>query len=274
MLIQKNTNKRDALNGIPLFNSYLYVIHSDNRIIKNMSNFKVVHAEAFPQQIQWQYRDTFVLLLIPLIMLNGWLASLLFSQATQIALVDSIFRGGLFLVLCYLYKEMLIRHWQYFNRVSLKSWLLVIVGAIVLQGLISITRAFLPMHHSVNPIEEAPIDPQTIAFIPLLFISLGPIFTALIEDIVFRYTLLHKLFVPKIGIRIILVLLNSILFGLIHYHNFDGHLIATVSFMVAGLFLNVVYLWTRNIWHVLLIHVLNNAVLSLGAVILLKLFAL
>ncbi|MFW1753918.1 type II CAAX prenyl endopeptidase Rce1 family protein, partial [Acinetobacter wanghuae] len=39
---------------------------------------------------------------------------------------------------------------------------------------------------------------------------------------------------------------------------------------VAGLFLNLIYVWTRNIWHVLLIHFMNNAVLSLGGVILLK----
>lgn len=41
--------------------------------------------------------------------------------------------------------------------------------------------------------------------------------------------------------------------------------------MSAGLFLNLIYLWTRNIWHVLLIHFLNNAVLSVGGILLLKL---
>lgn len=239
-----------------------------------MSNFKVVRAELFPQHIQWQWRDHFALLLIPLIMLNGWIASQIFSEVTQIALVDSLFRGILFLLLCYFYKEMLIRHWQYFNRAKLKSWLLVIIGAIVLQISISVTRSFLPIQQDTIVADGSNIDPQSIALIPLLLISLGPIFTALIEDVVFRYTLLHKFFIPKVMFRIIVVILNSILFGLIHYHNFDGNLIATSSFMVAGLFLNLVYLWTRNIWHVLLIHLLNNAVLSLGAVILLKLLVL
>lgn len=69
----------------------------------------------------------------------------------------------------------------------------------------------------------------------------------------------------------ILIMLNSILFGLIHFHNFDGNLVATISFMSAGLFLNLIYLCTRNIWHVLLIHFLNNAVLSVGGILLLKL---
>ncbi len=131
------------------------------------------------------------------------------------------------------------------------------------------TRSLLPVGESIE--KESTIDPNTIAFFSLLIISLGPLFTALLEDIIFRYTLLQKLFVQPWLWRVILVLLNSILFGLIHYHNFDGDLIATISFMVAGLFLNLIYLWTRNIWHVLLIHFVNNAVLSLGGVILLKL---
>ena len=145
---------------------------------------------------------------------------------------------------------------------------LVIVGAVLLQAVISLTRSILPVGASREA--ESAIDPNSIAFISLLIISLGPLFTALLEDIIFRYTLLQKLFVSPWLWRVVLVLLNSILFGLIHYYNFDGNLVATVSFMAAGLFLNLIYLWVRNIWHVLLIHFVNNAVLSLGGVILLK----
>lgn len=143
------------------------------------------------------------------------------------------------------------------------------VGAICLQVIISLTRQFLPVSESH---EQRPfIDPEQIAFLSLLLISFGPLFTALLEDIVFRYTLLQKLFIQPWLWRMILIMLNSILFGLIHYHNFDGNLVATISFMSAGLFLNLIYLCTRNIWHVLLIHFLNNAVLSVGGILLLKL---
>ena len=138
----------------------------------------------------------------------------------------------------------------------------------MLQVVISLTRSFLPTGASEG--NENQLPSSQIAFISLLLISLGPLFTALLEDIIFRYTLLQKLFVKPCLWRIVLVLLNSILFGLIHYYNFDGNVIATISFMAAGLFLNLIYLWTRNIWHVLLIHFVNNAVLSLGALILLE----
>ena len=234
-----------------------------------MTFTQLVRAESFPTHITWQWRDTFALCILPLILLNSYVLDQFFGVSAQVALGDSIFRGILFIAVCWLYKMMLYTHWQKYKQAFWRSSLLVVVGAVVLQVVISFTRSLLPVGESIE--KESTIDPNTIAFFSLLIISLGPLFTALLEDIIFRYTLLQKLFVQPWLWRVILVLLNSILFGLIHYHNFDGDLIATISFMVAGLFLNLIYLWTRNIWHVLLIHFVNNAVLSLGGVILLKL---
>ncbi|UUS65726.1 MULTISPECIES: CPBP family intramembrane glutamic endopeptidase [unclassified Acinetobacter] len=234
-----------------------------------MTFTQLVRAESFPTHISWQWRDTFALCILPLILLNSYLLDQFFGVSAQVALGDSIFRGILFIAVCWLYKTMLYTHWQKYKQAFWRSSLLVVVGAVALQVVISFTRSLLPVGENIE--KESTIDPNTIAFFSLLIISLGPLFTALLEDIIFRYTLLQKLFVQPWLWRVILVLLNSILFGLIHYHNFDGDLIATISFMAAGLFLNLIYLWTRNIWHVLLIHFVNNAVLSLGGVILLKL---
>ncbi|MDM1757831.1 MULTISPECIES: type II CAAX endopeptidase family protein [unclassified Acinetobacter] len=236
-----------------------------------MSNFvQLIRAEEFPEKITWQWRDSFALLIIPLIFLNGAFLERLWGMSANVALGDSIFRGILFAIVCYLYKDMLYAHWQKYKRAFWRSSVLVIVGAVLLQVVVSITRQFLPIITDTNTEQTALIDSKTIPFFSLFMISLGPLFTALLEDIVFRYTLLQKLFITPWLWRVLLVLFNSILFGLIHYHNFDGNVIATISFMTAGLFLNLIYLWTRNIWHVLLIHFFNNAVLSLGALILLK----
>ncbi|WP_180123859.1 CPBP family intramembrane glutamic endopeptidase [Acinetobacter sp. YH12097] len=234
-----------------------------------MTFTQLVRAESFPTHISWQWRDTFALCILPLILLNSYVLDQFFGVSAQVALGDSIFRGILFIAVCWLYKTMLYTHWQKYKQAFWRSSLLVVVGAVALQVVISFTRSLLPVGENIE--KESTIDPNTIAFFSLLIISLGSLFTALLEDIIFRYTLLQKLFIQPWLWRLILVLLNSILFGLIHYHNFDGDLIATISFMVAGLFLNLIYLWTRNIWHVLLIHFVNNAVLSLGGVILLKL---
>lgn len=233
-----------------------------------MNFTQLVRAESFPQRISWQWRDTFALCILPLIFLNSWLLERVFGLSVNAGIGDAVFRGVLFLAVCWLYKTILFEHWQKYKQAFWRSSFVVILGAILLQVVISVTRSILPVGSSSET--ESSIDPNSIAFISLLMISLGPLFTALLEDIIFRYTLLQKLFVSPWLWRVVLVLLNSILFGLIHYHNFDGNLIATVSFMAAGLFLNMIYLWTRNIWHVLLIHFVNNAVLSLGGVILLK----
>ena len=233
-----------------------------------MTFLQLVRAEHFPRKIIWGWKDSFAVLIIPLILLNGFVLEKWFGIGVNVALGDSIFRGILFIIVCWLYKTMLYEHWQKFKNAFWPSWLLVFIGAVLLQVIVSVTRQFLPTG-TVSE-DKNSLDPQNIAFISLLIIGLGPLFTALLEDIIFRYTLLHKLFIQSWLWRVILVILNSILFGLIHYHNFDGNLIATISFMTAGLFLNLIYLWTRNIWHVLLIHFLNNAVLSLGGIILLK----
>lgn len=228
----------------------------------------LVRAEQFPTRIDWQWRDTFAICIIPLILLNGYFLEHIFGQSVNVAIGDTVFRGILFVIVCVLYKSMLLEHWQKYKQAFWRSSLLVLIGAVMLQVVISLTRSFLPTGASAG--NENQLDSSQIAFISLLLISLGPLFTALLEDIIFRYTLLQKLFVKPWLWRVVLVLLNSILFGLIHYYNFDGNVIATISFMAAGLFLNLIYLWTRNIWHVLLIHFVNNAVLSLGALILLE----
>ena len=228
-----------------------------------------VRAEPFPEKIVWGWKDTFAICIIPLIILNGFILEKIFGISIAVSLGDTILRGVLFILVCYLYKDMLLTHWQKYKQAFWRSSVLVVVGAIVLQVVISLTRQLLPLELSTQ--EKDLIDPEHIPFLSLLIISLGPLFTALLEDIVFRYTLLQKLFIQPWLWRIVLIILNSILFGLIHYHNFDGNLIATISFMSAGLFLNLIYLWTRNIWHVLLIHFLNNAVLSVGGILLLKL---
>ncbi|MBJ9953848.1 MULTISPECIES: type II CAAX endopeptidase family protein [unclassified Acinetobacter] len=227
-----------------------------------------VRAENFPEKIIWGWKDTFAVSILPLIVINGLILEKIFGISIAVSLGDAIFRGLLFISVCYLYKDMLLTHWQKYQQTFWRSSIWVVVGAILLQVVISLTRQFLPLGERQ---EERPyIEPEQIAFLSLLIISFGPLFTALLEDIVFRYTLLQKLFIQPWLWRMVLIMLNSILFGLIHYHNFDGNLVATISFMSAGLFLNLIYLWTRNIWHVLLIHFLNNAVLSLGGVLLLK----
>lgn len=235
--------------------------------MKIFKGLRITAAEDFPNRVYFEKRDFFALAIIPLIVIINFIGLTLFEDKTTLGLIDTISRGVLFLIVCFIYKTMLINHWIHFKKSRLSSWLLVIVGAIALHVIITLTRSFLPTNHtSINNQDVLVIN------LAIFIISFGPVFTALIEDIVFRYTLLQKLFIPNLSIRILVITFNSVLFGLIHYYNFDGNVISTISFMSAGLFLNIVYIWTRNIWHVLLIHAINNFVLSILAVIILWIF--
>jgi membrane protease YdiL (CAAX protease family) len=231
-----------------------------------LSKLKQTSVEPFPLKIKLDKRDFFALLIIPLIFLFSFVFSNVSDDKYYIALADTLFRGVLFLIVCKLYSKMLKEHWHKFKKAKWASWILVILGAIVLQIVISFTKSLLP---ATSVAETLSNDEDTKVNVAIILISLGPMFTALLEDIIFRYTLLHKFFIPNNLVRIVVLLLNSALFGLIHYNNFDGNIIGTISYMAAGLFLNLIYIWTNNIWHVLLIHALNNFVLSTLAVIIL-----
>lgn len=104
---------------------------------------------------------------------------------------------------------------------------------------------------------------MSLTFAVMLFASLNPVVTALIEDFTFRHTLLLKFPVwNRFALASLLTLANALVFGAVHINNFGGQWLLTLSFAGAGLLMNLVYLWTRNIWHGLLMHGLNNFVLG------------
>lgn len=224
---------------------------------------KLTKAEDFPEKISFKTRDYIVLLMIPAIFLNSILFKwILNGDMIWVGFADTVFRAVLFLIILWLYHKMFVEHWRKFNLAKFQSWTLVIIGGIVLQIVIMLVKMILPEgSSSVGAEGERGMDADSVNFL-LLIMSLGPVFTSLIEDTVFKYTLLQKLFVPGNLWRTILLIINPVIFGLIHYYNFQGNLWGTVSFMAAGFFLNLVYLWTRNIWHTLLIHAVNNFILT------------
>ena len=64
------------------------------------------------------------------------------------------------------------------------------------------------------------------------------------------------------------MVVNSVVFGAIHYYNFGGELERTIPYMFAGLFMNLAYLWTRNVWVPALMHLVNNVMLTYGGLLL------
>ncbi|MFD1064774.1 CPBP family intramembrane glutamic endopeptidase [Oceanobacillus locisalsi] len=213
------------------------------------------------------FKELFSLISIPILYGGIYLTNVLFPNPITIQVAYSVITLLLFICLIIAFRKLLRAQWREFCEEGKSKWLIIIIGAILLQVVISLAGSIFP---SVQGETSALVAGRDYDFLEvswnfyfiLLFASIGPIAMALIEDMVFKHTLLEKLLSNSKILNILLVLVNSVLFGAIHYANFGNRIINTIPFMFAGLFLNLIYLWKRNLWHVLLIHFLNNFVLS------------
>lgn len=244
---------------------------------------ETVRVEELAQRWVWTWRDWLTVLMVPAILCLDFLPLQKLPGAYTPGYVDVGLRVVFFTVLVVLNGPLLARHWRAFRGAFWRSAGLVVAGLFIIQFLIQFTRPLLeqiggggadagagaagldagPALLAIAGAEDGgAANPLEAPFLGALFLSLGPTVTALIEDFTFRHTLLVKLPVWRnFAIAAVAVVFNAFLFGAAHINNYDGNLLLTLSYAVAGLFMNLVYLWTRNIWHVLLMHGLNNFIL-------------
>lgn len=224
-----------------------------------------VRAEELPSRFEWHLRDTLSVLAIPAIFLAGWISTKISQDPAVTASTDTAVRIVVFVALVWVNASLLARHWRAFRRAIWRSIGVVIAGMILIQVIVSILGSLLGRGGTgAGAASGLEGDSQPhIALGVLIFVSLGPMVTALIEDFTFRHTLMLKLPVwasPLLASGVVII--NALIFGAIHINNFNGNWLLTLSYAGAGLFMNLVYLWTRNVWHVLLMHGLNNFVLA------------
>jgi membrane protease YdiL (CAAX protease family) len=222
--------------------------------------------------INYGAKEWFSIITIPLVYVSIYLVHLMTDNSLTLEVVDAVLRILIFIILVILFKNLLKEHWHEFRNKSFYKWIFIILGAILLQVIISLASTYLPSVDTVpaEPAAGREYDFLNISwglYIVLVFTSLSPTVTSLIEDIVFKHTLLEKLLSNSVIWNIVLVIVNSIVFGAIHYANFGNSFINTIPYMFAGLFLNLIYLRTRNLWYVLLIHFFNNFILSTLAIL-------
>lgn len=225
----------------------------------------VVRAEELPGRLSWGWRDTVTVLTIPAVFGLTAAGDVFGLGAVGVVYLDTVLRCALFVLLVLMNAALLARHWRAMWAAKWRSIGLVIAGAILIQLTITVTRWLLGL--VTNP----PADDGTAGEVTLwqlgllgaILIGFSPVVTALIEDFVFRHTLLLKFPVwRRATSAAVVVIANALLFGAVHINNFDGHWPSTLIYAAAGLVMNLIYLWTRNIWHVLLMHGLNNFLLG------------
>ncbi|WP_339215051.1 hypothetical protein [Ornithinibacillus sp. FSL M8-0202] len=90
------------------------------------------------------FKELFSLLSIPLVLLIGWMTWSSGVDWYQRALLDTLLRIGLFIVLVILFRDLLARKWREFRQLKFRKWLIVILGGILLQVIVWVVRSAMP----------------------------------------------------------------------------------------------------------------------------------
>jgi len=217
------------------------------------------------------------LLIIPLELLIG---SYLFPplQLTKnpgISLISStlLFLAG-FLVMMYLFHDFLKEQWLLFRQKLLFKLLLSILLVIGAFLILHVVREIIPNEllssHSSSNVSSDTLNPWW-----MLLASIPPFIAPFTEELTFRYLLLGK--ISKHIFRVVMLVVQGILFGFVHWNNFNGNVYAMIPYMIIGIYFGIIYLINNNIWSSIMIHwLLNtmNSVLPVLVILILSLFGI
>jgi len=214
--------------------------------------------------IKWTKSDFLALMLIPIqFIIARVLAFMQVLHMKNTVLVIAFALGLLSVgILAKIYGATLVNDWAEYRK---KIWLKIlfsILGAGCIIAILSVVRLlmsqFIPVTSSSTVGE---IEAVSMPFAIILIVAVIPLINALQEEIIFRHVLFYKLRGTKY-ISVIFFLVSAFLFGIVHLNNFNGNFIATIPYMTIGMFFNLVYLFTKNIWYSIGIHLTFNFVMG------------
>lgn len=203
------------------------------------------------------------LIILPIQFLLAYLVARLgLGESLGVVLLFLIMTLG-FIVIIRVNKEDLSRDWSKFKNGIFKKILIGILMALGALLIIKVTRNLIPDRlmnlgsiGSTGGEEEGAFNLFT-----MVLTSIIPLYAALTEEVIFRKTLidLGKTRTKKYFFLIV----QAILFGLIHLNNFGGNPYRTIPYMFVGLYFGIIYLKTENIFWSILGHLIFNGTLSL-----------
>jgi len=207
--------------------------------------------------MNWKKQDFIALSLIPLQLLISWLFSM--AEVPQIAnaiLAVAMISVAVFICIK-IYGDVLKKDWENYRKKIGFKILFSILGAIGIVLILQAVRFILaPIMPDTSAVDESEAISNTL-FVTLL-ISLIPLLNAFQEEVVFRHVIFYKFKDSKKYIAVFFFLLSAFLFGVVHLNNFNGNFIATIPYMVIGAFFNLIYLFTKNIWYAIGVHLVFN----------------
>lgn len=165
-----------------------------------------------------------------------------------------------FLIMMYLFHDFLKTQWRLYRPKLFRKLLLSIVLMVGVFVIISLVRGLIPDH-----LLETTTTTSSAAVLRkpgwAVLAAITPFLAPFAEELTFRYLLLGK--ISNNFLRVPMLIIQGILFGLIHWHSFGGNVYATIPYMVVGIYLGVIYLFSKNIWSSLIVHWMLNTMNSL-----------
>lgn len=204
----------------------------------------------------WRKRDFWGLTVIPAELLISFLIFkvVLHDPNATVALVINLIIFGCGLgVMLYLFGPVLKAQWQLYKKRLFLKLLLNIILTLGCFLILSFTRGLMGNTLAANPLDSVTYD----ALFLMIIASIQPLMAPFSEELTFRYLLFLKI---KPGVlKVVMFFVSSILFGLIHYFNFNGSAIDTVPYMVVGAYFALISYGFKNIWGSIFTHFFFNA---------------
>ncbi|MCY9807107.1 type II CAAX endopeptidase family protein [Lentilactobacillus senioris] len=194
-----------------------------------------------------------ILLIIAELFGGKTLVSLASNNLAKALVGDGIFLT-VFLVLIWMYRDILKADWKLYRQHIWRNLFLALLALIITKLVLDAVRwEISQMGMAVNSgiIMPASVSVNNIQIIS----SLTPFLAPFSEEIVFRGTLFYQWTNSKV-LGLIMFIISSIAFGLAHWNNFGGQIILMVPYMFMGAFYAFIYWRSNNIWHSIMAHIL------------------
>ncbi|EOH96194.1 CPBP family intramembrane glutamic endopeptidase [Enterococcus pallens] len=214
-------------------------------------------------------KQWWALLVIPIEFIIGqYIFPLLpFDDKPLVSLILSVLLFGTgFAVMIYIFKDFLKAQWRLYRHKLFWKLLIsifLVAGAFLILHLV---REIIPAHLLTIRSSASDSSAQLSAGWALLA-AVVPFIAPFAEELTFRYLLLGK-FTSR-AVRAVMLIVQGILFGLIHINNFNGNVFATIPYMVIGIYFGVIYLAFNNIWGSIMVHWMFNSMNSIFPALLL-----
>ncbi|MCD2256471.1 lysostaphin resistance A-like protein [Agrilactobacillus fermenti] len=207
---------------------------------------------------------TLLIILIPVFELGlgnliGYIKPLR-ENPTWASFVNWLIFLAAFIIIIIMFKPLFKRDWAIYRTHIWRNLLLSILGAVILTFILQFVRSglnLLSVAPKFNFLTAA--DPGKITAVPLwaqlLQVTL-PLMAPFVEEVIFRHLLFYR--VKPIGLKWLMFFVSAVLFGLVHWNNFNGQVLQMIPYMFIGMYFALIYQFTKTIWGSLSVHLIFN----------------